>query len=120
MSKKVLLVDDANLLKRILNEIVVSHGYTVCGEASNGLEGFNKYKELKPDIVFMDITMPCVDGLEGLKMITSYDKNAKVIMCTAMGQQSMIYEAVNSGAKDFVIKPFKPKQITDAIDRLCW
>lgn len=118
MGKRCLLVDDANLMKNILTNILESHGHIICGKASNGIEAFDKYKELKPDIVLMDIVMNEMDGLNALKMITNYDGNANVIMCTAMGQKPMVMEAVEYGARDFIVKPFKENQIIEAVNKL--
>lgn len=115
--KKVLLVDDSFFMKNILSNIMETSGHKVCGQASNGLEAFNRYKELNPDIVFMDITMPIVNGIEGLKMIMSYDKNAKVVMCSSMGQKPFLLEAIENGAKDFIVKPFTQAQIVEAIKK---
>lgn len=115
---RVLIVDDALFMRVMLTNMVEELGHEVVGCGGNGLEGFEKYKELKPDIVTLDITMPDVDGLEGLKMITSYDKQAKVIMCSAMGQQFMVVEAIQHGAKDFLVKPFNKERIEEAFNKL--
>lgn len=116
--KKVLIVDDAKFMQMMLTKILEKNGYKVIGYASNGLEGFEKYKELKPDIVTMDITMPEVSGLEGLGMIMDYDRSAKVVMCSAMGQQTMVIEAIQLGAKDFLVKPFNEERIVDSLAKL--
>lgn len=114
---RVLVVDDAAFMRMMIKNIVVNNGYTVCGEASNGLEALERYKELKPDLVTMDITMPLCDGIEGLKSIMAYDKNAKVVMCSAMGQQSMVLDAIRRGAIDFIVKPFQPDRVLGTISK---
>lgn len=112
---KVLIVDDAAFMRMMLKDILLKNGYEVCGEAGDGEQALEKYKELKPDLVTMDITMPNCDGMEGLKKIISYDSKAKVIMCSAMGQQSMVIDAVKAGALDFIVKPFKPDRILETV-----
>lgn len=114
----VLVVDDAAFMRMMLKGIIEGGGHTVIGEACNGKEALEKYKSLKPDIVTMDITMQDVDGIQGLKSIMEYDSSAKVLMCSAMGQQSMVLDAVKSGAKDFIIKPFQADRVLDAINKL--
>lgn len=114
---RILVCDDASFMRMMLNDIFVKAGHEVVGEASNGEEAFLKYKELKPDLVTMDITMPEVSGIDGLKKIINFDKNAKVIMCSAMGQQALVIEAIQSGAKDFIVKPFVSDRVLDAVER---
>lgn len=118
MPKKILVVDDSMFMRKLLSKILETNGYQICGEASNGLEGLNKYIELKPDLVMMDITMDIMDGLTSLKKIKEYDKNATIVMCTAMGQEPMVLESVKYGAKDFIVKPFKNIQITETTKKL--
>lgn len=118
MAKTVLVVDDAAFMRMMLKDILSKNGYTVVGEAANGQEGFDKYNELKPDIVTLDITMPEVDGLACLKMIKGANPGAKVVMCSAMGQQAMVIEAVQSGATDFIVKPFQPERVLDALSKI--
>lgn len=118
MGKTVLIIDDAAFMRMILKDILIKLGYNVIGEACNGIEGLKKYKELKPDIVTLDITMPEVGGIECLKMIIDYDSKANVIMCSAMGQQVMVIESIQAGAKDFVIKPFQADRVKSALDRI--
>lgn len=113
-SNTVLLVDDAAFMRMMLKDIFTKNGFTVVGEAVNGIDGFNKYKELRPNLVTMDITMPEVDGITCVKNIVEYDKNAKIIMCSAMGQQLMVMEAIQYGAKDFVVKPFQAERVLEA------
>ena len=115
MAKNILIVDDAAFMRMMLKDILTKNGYNVIGEAANGQEGFDKYKELKPDLVTLDITMPEVDGITCLKMIKQSDAGAKVVMCSAMGQQAMVIDAIQSGAKDFIVKPFQPDRVMDAV-----
>ena len=112
----ILIVDDSRTSRKILKDILVQLGHTVVGEACNGQEGCDKYDELKPDIVTMDITMPVMDGLEALRTIKDKDENAKVIMVTAAGQKTKMVEAVKSGASEFISKPFETEQLEMVID----
>lgn len=112
----VLIVDDASFMRLRLRRVVTEQGHDVI-EAGNGLEAVEMYKEHKPDVVLMDITMPEMDGLEALKEIVKLDPAAKVIMCTALGQKSMVMEAVKAGAKDFIVKPFQPEQVVEAVNK---
>lgn len=116
--KNILIVDDAAFMRSMLKGILTSNGYTVVGEGQDGNDALAKYKELKPDLVTMDITMPNKNGLEALQSIMDFDKNAKVIMCTAMGQQSMVMDAIKIGAKDFIVKPFKAEKVVESIQRI--
>ena len=109
--KKVLIVDDAAFMRCAIKNMLENNGFDVVGEAENGMEGIKKYKELKPDIVTMDITMPVMSGIEALKSILEYDPNAKVVMISAMGQEHFVKEAVILGAKSFIVKPFKEENI---------
>lgn len=118
MGKTILITDDAVFMRMMLKSILTNNGYEVCGEASNGKEALDKYKELKPDIVTMDITMPEVDGITGVKLIRDYDPSAKIIMCSAMGQQTMVLEAIRAGAVDFVVKPFDNSRVLEAIRKV--
>lgn len=117
MSHTVLLVDDAAFMRMMLKDILSNNGYQIVGEAENGAVAVDKYMELKPDIVIMDITMPEMDGLQAIKEIRARDSQAKVIMCSAMGQQGMVIEAIQSGAKDFVVKPFQPDRVLEAVGK---
>lgn len=114
--KKVLVVDDASFMRIMIKNILQNHGFEVAGEAEDGNAALVKYKELQPDIVTMDITMPKKTGLEALKDIIEYDKDAKVIMLTAMGQQNMVIDAINLGAKSFIVKPFKEETVIKTIN----
>ena len=118
MSGKILIVDDAVFMRMKLKDILTKNGYEVVGEAQNGQEAFEKYQATNPDVVTMDITMPDVDGLEALKMIRAHDPNSKVIMCSAMGQQGMVMDAIKSGAKDFIVKPFDTDRVINAITKV--
>jgi two-component system chemotaxis response regulator CheY len=114
---KVLIVDDSLFMRRILRGIVEGAGHVVIGEAGDGNEAMERYVELQPHLVIMDITMPNVDGLEGLRRIRIIDHDAKVIMCSAMGQQSFIKEALDMGALDFIVKPFRKDKVIQTINR---
>jgi len=118
MSKKILVVDDAAFMRMMIKDILVKNGYEVIGEAENGAKAVEKYKELSPDLVIMDITMPEVDGIKAVKEIKKIDENALVIMCSAMGQQAMVIESIQAGAKDFIVKPFQADRVADAIKRV--
>ena len=118
MAKGILLVDDAAFMRMMLKDILVKNGYEVLGEAENGLKAVEKYKELNPDLVIMDITMPEMDGIEAVKEIKKINPSAVVIMCSAMGQQSMVIEAIQSGAKDFIVKPFQADRIIEAVRKV--
>jgi two-component system, chemotaxis family, chemotaxis protein CheY len=113
----VLIVDDAAFMRMMIKDILSKNGLEVAGEAENGNVAVAKFKELKPDLVTMDITMPEKDGIAALKEILSIDKTAKVVMCSAMGQQAMVIEAIQAGARDFIVKPFKPERVLDAINK---
>ncbi len=114
---KILIVDDATFMRMMLKDILVKNGHTIVGEATNGREALEKYKEVNPDLVTMDITMPEIDGLQGLKNIKAVDPDARVVMCSAMGQQMMVIEAIQSGAKDFIVKPFQADRVLEAINK---
>ena len=114
---KILKVDDSSFMRKVIGSIIRQAGHIVIGEASDGNEALTKYAQLKPELVIMDITMNNVTGLEGLRRIKIFDPMAKVIMCSAMGQQSMIEEALEEGALDFIIKPFKKDEVINAINK---
>ncbi|WP_059104602.1 response regulator [Shouchella shacheensis] len=117
MSKRVLIVDDAAFMRMMIKDILTKNGYDVVGEAGDGQEAVEQYKEHTPDLVTMDITMPEKDGISALKDIRQYDPNAKIIMCSAMGQQAMVIDAIQAGAKDFIVKPFQADRVLDAISK---
>ena len=112
---KVLIVDDAAFMRMMLKDIITKMGHEVCGEAADGEEAISQYKALNPDVVTMDITMPNKDGLQALKDIRSMDANAKVLMCSAMGQQAMVIESIQAGAQDFIVKPFQADKVEAAL-----
>jgi two-component system chemotaxis response regulator CheY len=115
MAKKILLVDDAAFMRKVIKDTLSKNGYTELYEAVDGADAVEKYSEINPDLVIMDITMPNMDGLEALKAIRAKDANASIVMCSAMGQESMVMDAVRSGAKDFIVKPFKPDRILKTV-----
>mgnify|MGYP003291384223 FL=1 len=118
MGKRVLIVDDAAFMRMMLKDILTKNGYEVVGEAENGAKAVEKYKEVTPDLVTMDITMPEMDGISALKNIRSIDSNAKVVMCSAMGQQAMVIEAIQAGARDFIVKPFQADRVLEAVKKV--
>ncbi|HLR92046.1 MAG TPA: response regulator [Atopostipes sp.] len=118
MTKRVLIVDDAAFMRIKLKDFLEKNNYEVAGEAENGHEAIEKYKELQPDIVTMDITMPELDGVEALKEIKAFDPGASVLMCSAMGQQSMVMDAIRAGALDFIVKPFDTERVIRALDKV--
>src|SRR5690554_5506463 len=118
MSRRVLVVDDAAFMRMMIKNILISGGYEIVGEAENGKEAIEAYKELRPDLVTMDITMPEMDGIDAVKGIMEIDMKAIIIMCSAMGQQAMVIDAIQAGARDFVVKPFKPDRVLAAINKL--
>lgn len=113
--ENVLLVDDAAFMRMVMRDMVTKCGYNVVGEASNGKEAIMKYNDLRPDIVLMDITMPELDGIQAVKGIKMMDRNAKIIMCSAMGQHAMVIEAIQAGAIDFIVKPCKPEKLAESL-----
>ncbi len=117
MGKNILIVDDAAFMRMMVKDILVKNGFIVVGEAQDGMEAVEKYKELSPDLVTMDITMPEMDGIAALKQIKEINSDAKVIMCSAMGQQAMVIDAIQAGAKDFIVKPFQAERVIEAIQK---
>ena len=117
MSKRILIVDDAAFMRMMIKDILTKNGYEIVGEASDGIQAVEKYLELHPDLVTMDITMPEMDGITALKKIKEIDPNAVVIMCSAMGQQAMVIDAIQAGAKDFIVKPFQADRVIEAIKK---
>lgn len=114
---KIMLVDDAAFMRMMIKDILVKNGYNIAGEAENGVKAVEKYQETKPDLVLMDITMPEMDGIQALKKIKAIDANASVVMCSAMGQQAMVIESIQSGARDFIVKPFQPDRVIEAVKK---
>jgi len=117
MANRVLIVDDAAFMRLMLRDILVSNGFVVAGEAEDGVEAISQYKRIKPDIVLMDITMPEMNGITAVQEIMKYDPNARIIMVSAMGQQSMVIQSVRYGAVDFVVKPFHNDRVVDSIKK---
>ncbi|WP_234118018.1 response regulator [Clostridium hydrogenum] len=115
---KVLIIDDAAFIRVSLKTMLEKNNFEVVGEAENGEIGVMKYKQLKPDIVTMDVTMPGMDGIEALKAIKAYDPNAKIVMVTAMGQEAMVKKAVIGGAKSFIVKPFNEKKLVETLNKV--
>ena len=115
MAKRILLVDDAAFMRKMIKDTLSKNGYTDLHEAVDGADAVEKFTELKPDLVIMDITMPNMDGLEALKAIRAKDGSANVVMCSAMGQETMVMDAVRSGAKDFIVKPFKGERVIKTV-----
>lgn len=118
MANRVLIVDDAAFMRMMLKDILQKNGYEIAGEASNGIKAVEVYKSEKPDVVTMDITMPDMDGIEAVKAIKKLDPNAKIIMCSAMGQQSMVMDAIKAGARDFIVKPFQADRVLEALKKV--
>lgn len=115
---KIMVVDDAAFMRMMVKDTLTKGGYTDICEATDGAEALQKYKDESPALVLMDITMPNMDGLEALKAIKAHDPGATVVMCSAMGQETMVIEAIKSGAKDFIVKPFKPNRILDTVTKI--
>ncbi len=118
MSKRVLVVDDAAFMRMMIKDILSKNGYEIAGEAENGARAVEKYKELIPDLVIMDITMPEMDGIAAVKQIKKISNDSKIIMCSAMGQQAMVIEAIQAGARDFIVKPFQADRVLEAVKKI--
>jgi len=118
MAKNILICDDAAFMRMMIKDILTKNGYNIAGEAENGMKAVEKYNETKPDLVMMDITMPEMDGLEALKQIKKADRNANVIMCSAMGQQAIVIECIQLGAKDFIVKPYMAERVLESVSRV--
>ncbi len=118
MAKNILICDDAAFMRMMIKDILSKNGYNVAGEAENGLKAVEKFKEVSPDLVLMDITMPEMDGIKALKEIKKLDNSAMVIMCSAMGQQAMVIESIQAGAKDFIVKPFQAERVIEAVKKV--
>ena len=117
MAVNVLIVDDLAFIKIVLRDIIEKAGFRVVGEASNGEQAITLYQDTRPDVVLMDITMPGMDGLTALKKIREIDEAARVIICSALGQQQLIVQAIQLGAKDFIVKPFQPQRVVSSLKK---
>ncbi len=118
MSHTVLVCDDAIFMRTMIADILQQSGFEVVGEAETGVQAIEKYQELQPDLVTMDIVMPDMGGIDAVREITKLDPNARILMCSAMGQQALVVEAIQAGAKDFVVKPFQPSRVLEAVQRV--
>jgi two-component system, chemotaxis family, chemotaxis protein CheY len=118
MSKRVLIVDDAVFMRNVIKDIFTAAGFQVIGEASNGLEAVERFQELKPDLVTMDIVMPFRSGIDATREIIKQDPNAVVLMCSALGQESLVMEAIEAGAMDFVVKPFRAEDVLAVVNKV--
>lgn len=118
MGRQILITDDTAFMRMTLRNILEKNGYNVVGEAEDGQDSVEKYRELRPDLVTMDITMPRMDGITAIKKIMEFDPQAKIVVCSAMGQKSLVIEALNSGARDFIVKPFQADRIINALQKI--
>jgi len=114
----ILIVDDAAFMRMMIKDILVKNGYTVVGEAENGIKAIEKFKELVPDLVIMDITMPEMDGIQAVRQIKGINSDAKIIIVSAMGQQAMVIESIQAGARDFIVKPFQAERVIEAVKKV--
>jgi two-component system, chemotaxis family, chemotaxis protein CheY len=117
VAHRVLLVDDASFMRMMLKNILVGSGYEVVGEAENGAKAIEQFKALKPDLMIMDIIMPEMGGIDAVREIIKLNPSAKILMCSSMGQQSLVVEAIQAGAKDFIVKPFQPSNVLEAVKK---
>jgi two-component system chemotaxis response regulator CheY len=118
MSQTVLICDDAIFMRTMIGDILTQAGFEVLGEAENGVQAVERFKELKPDFVTMDIVMPEMGGIDAVREIMKDHPDAKILMCSAMGQQALVIEAIQAGARDFVVKPFQPSRVLEAVQRV--
>jgi len=118
MPIRVLIADDALFMRNMIKDVFGSDEFEVVGEAANGVEAVERYKELKPDITTMDIVMPQKSGIEAVRDIMKLDKEAKIVMCSALGQESLVMEAIEAGAADFIVKPFKPEKVVEVVKKV--
>ncbi|HEX6939410.1 MAG TPA: response regulator [Longimicrobiales bacterium] len=118
MGRTVLICDDAIFMRSMIADILKQAGFEVVGEAETGAQAVERYRELKPDLVTMDIVMPDMGGIDAVRQIVAEDPDAKVLMCSAMGQQALVIEAIQAGARDFVVKPFQPSRVLEAVQRV--
>jgi two-component system chemotaxis response regulator CheY len=118
VSHTVLICDDAVFMRTMISDILEESGYEIVGQAESGVQAIERYKALRPDLVTMDIVMPDMGGIDAVREITSFDANAKILMCSAMGQQALVVEAIPAGAQDFGVKPFQPSRVLEAVQRV--
>jgi two-component system chemotaxis response regulator CheY len=118
VSHTVLVCDDAIFMRTMISDILSQAGYEIVGEAETGVQAVEKYRQLRPDLVTMDIVMPDMGGIDAVREIVQFDQNARVLMCSAMGQQALVVEAIQAGARDFVVKPFQPSRVLEAVERV--
>jgi two-component system chemotaxis response regulator CheY len=116
--KRVLIADDASFMRQMIRDIIEPEGYEVVGEASDGVEVVEKFRELRPDLVMMDIVMPKRSGIDAVRTIRSEDASALIVMCSALGQETLVMEAIQAGAKDFIVKPFKPDSVVATLAKV--
>ena len=116
--KRVLVADDASFMRQMIRDIIEPEGYEVVGEASDGVEVVDRFHELQPDVIMMDIVMPKRSGIDAVKAIVEKAPNAKVVMCSALGQEALVMEAIQAGAKDFIVKPFKPESVVSTLSKV--
>ncbi len=115
---RILVADDASFMRQMIREIVESEGFEVCGEASDGIEAIDEFRRLQPDVVTMDIVMPRMSGIDAVRGIMDLDPSACIVMCSALGQETLVTEALQAGAKDFIVKPFKPDSVIDTLKKV--
>jgi two-component system chemotaxis response regulator CheY len=118
MSKRVLIVDDAVFMRNMIREILAGAGFDVVGEAANGVEAVERWRELRPDVTTMDIVMPFRSGIDATRDIVHFQPGAVVVMCSALGQESLVMEAIEAGASDFIVKPFKPEEVLGVVRKV--
>jgi two-component system chemotaxis response regulator CheY len=118
MKARVLIADDASFMRQMIREIIEPEGYEVVGEATNGIEAVDQFEELHPDIVTMDIVMPKRSGIDAVKGILAKHPDAKIVMCSALGQETLVMEALQAGARDFIVKPFKPDSVISTLSKI--
>ena len=118
MGHTVLVCDDAIFMRTMISDILAQAGFEIVEEAETGVQAVERYKQLKPELVTMDIVMPDMGGIDAVREIVKFDPEARVLMCSAMGQQALVVEAIQAGAKDFVVKPFQPSRVLEAVQRV--
>jgi two-component system chemotaxis response regulator CheY len=118
VSRTVLICDDAIFMRTMVGDILTQAGFEIIGEAETGVQAVERYQQLRPDLVTMDIVMPDMGGIDAVREITTLDPAARILMCSAMGQQALVVEAIQAGAKDFVVKPFQPSRVLEAVNRV--